>query len=153
MTFVFKLLHEKRVWLAAILIWLGILFFLPPAPQIGQEVQHENPAHFDKILHFTYFLAGGIALSIYIFLLQGVPHSARNRVIFSLAFLAAMGACHEFYQSFTPGRSGNDPLDWLADVLGALAGILLTNRFYPLLLKISSPPKNLQRNAFYSARK
>ncbi len=139
MVFALKLLLEKRIWLTAILIWMGILFFLPPAPQIGPKVEYKNPHHFDKVLHFTYFWAGGIALSIYLFLLKGEPNSVRNRLILSLTFLAAMGACHEYYQSFTPGRSGNDPLDWLADVLGALAGILLTYRIYPLLQKISSP--------------
>lgn len=146
MAFVIKLLLEKRLWLVAILIWLGILFVLPPAPPIDPEVSQHNPAHFDKILHFTYFLAGGIALSIYLFLLKGMPNSTRNRVILSVTFLAIMGACHEFYQSFTPGRSGNDPLDWLADVLGALAGILLANRLYPLLQKISFPTPKSAKN-------
>ena len=35
---------------------------------------------------------------------------------------AIIGALDEYHQTFTPGRSGNDPWDLLADTVGAAAG-------------------------------
>ena len=44
--------------------------------------------------------------------------------------IALTGCLDEYHQSFTPGRSGNDPYDWLADVLGATAGALTFKRIH-----------------------
>ena len=38
------------------------------------------------------------------------------------------GALDEWHQSHVPGRSGNDPADFAADLLGAVAGALLLRR-------------------------
>ena len=35
---------------------------------------------------------------------------------------SVIGRLDEYHQTFTPGRSGNDYGDWLADTLGAAAG-------------------------------
>ena len=60
--------------------------------------------------------------------------------------LATVGALDEWHQSWVPGRSGNDPGDWLADVVGALTGGLVFKRFHCLLdraLPDSSSAKDL----------
>ena len=33
-----------------------------------------------------------------------------------------IGRLDEYHQSFTPGRTGNDNGDWLADILGSIGG-------------------------------
>ena len=46
-------------------------------------------------------------------------------VIFAIVVLIVgvlIGRLDEYHQSFTPGRSGNDNGDWLADILGAATG-------------------------------
>ena len=53
-------------------------------------------------------------------------HWTRFRVfaIVTVVFMI-LGRLDEYHQSFTPGRSGNDMGDWVADILGASTGALL----------------------------
>ncbi|MEY3896711.1 MAG: hypothetical protein RLZZ214_2231 [Verrucomicrobiota bacterium] len=51
----------------------------------------------------------------------------------AVVVVALIGALDEYHQSFTPGRSGNDPFDWLADLLGATAGAFAFKRIHHLL--------------------
>ncbi|MGJ8643844.1 MAG: VanZ family protein [Luteolibacter sp.] len=102
-------------------------------PEGGPEIPH-----IDKVLHFGYFFGGGIILSTYVLLKKGVTASITIRFLIPLAVLASIGALDEYHQTFTPGRSGNDPFDWLADVLGAAAGIAISHPFHASLLKLSS---------------
>lgn len=39
--------------------------------------------------------------------------------------MAVIAVLDEFHQRFSPGRSGNDPGDLMADAVGSLAGIAL----------------------------
>ncbi len=103
-------------------------------PEGGPEIPN-----IDKVLHFGYFFGGGIIFTTYILLRNGTSSSFAVRVFLPLFIFAITGALDEYHQTFTPGRSGNDPFDWLADILGAFSGILLANRFHPALLKFSSP--------------
>jgi VanZ family protein len=43
------------------------------------------------------------------------------------------GALDEFHQSHVPGRSGNDPADFAADLLGALCGALVFRKAHRLI--------------------
>jgi VanZ family protein len=135
----FRLLTRPPLWLAAIVVWVVTIYFLSSTSKTMPEGGFEIP-HIDKILHFGYFFGGGIILTTYLLLLKGPGAPIRVRFIIPLLFFAAVGALDEYHQTFTPGRSGNDPFDWLADVLGAAAGILLAHRLHPFLLKISAPP-------------
>lgn len=51
----------------------------------------------------------------------------------AVVVIALIGALDEYHQSFTPGRSGNDPFDWLADLLGAIAGAFTFKHIHHLL--------------------
>ncbi len=83
-------------------------------------------------------MGGGIIFATWILLWKGAAARPLVRFIIPLAVLACLGALDEYRQSFTPGRSGNDPFDWLADVLGSATGLFLANRFHHLFLKFSS---------------
>lgn len=97
-----------RLWLGLGLIGCAALFYAclmpdPPTPNIS---------NFDKIEHFAaYAVLGtwfaGILAPRYLSVLLG---------------LAAFGAIIEFVQAATSYRSG-DPLDFVADALGIVAGI------------------------------
>jgi len=103
-------------------------------PEGGPEIPH-----IDKILHFGYFLGGGLILGTWIRLGRNPPSGTLVRVVIPLAILGIVGALDEYHQTFTPGRSGNDPFDWLADFLGSATGLFLADRFHPLIIKFSSP--------------
>lgn len=144
----FRLLSRPALWLAAIVIWVVTIYFLSSTSKTMPEGGFEIP-HFDKILHFGYFFGGGIILTTYLLLLKGTAAPIRVRVILPFLFFAVIGALDEYHQTFTPGRSGNDPYDWLADVLGAATGIFLAHRLHPLLLKISFPTPHSAKNSVH----
>lgn len=107
-------------WLVAVIVWFGVLWILSSDSHPGAFFP--PIAHFDKVEHFGYFFGGAGLLSAYLF--RKNPLSPRWRLIIpSVIVVMAVVACSdEYHQSFTPGRSGNDPFDWLADILGATAG-------------------------------
>jgi VanZ family protein len=75
----------------------------------------------DKILHFVFFLGGGVVLAASLRLLaklQGI------RLLLAVALvMGLLGALDEYNQQFIPGRSGLSLEDWIADMSGALAGV------------------------------
>ncbi len=133
----FHLLAWPCTWLAAIIGWGLTLLFLSSLSHTMPPGGPEIP-HLDKVMHFTYFAIGGLVLGTYAIFKSGVKSAPLLRVLLPILILAVIGALDEYHQSFTPGRSGNDPYDWLADLLGASFGVLLANPLHPLLLRISS---------------
>ena len=102
-------------------IWLAILY------QVSNSVPTEMPKMVvpqqDKILHFVFFLGGATALATSLRLLaklQGI------RLLLAVALvMGLLGALDEYNQQLIPGRSGLSLEDWLADITGALTGVLL----------------------------
>ena len=133
-----KLLRAPNFWLTSLILWAATLYtlssFSKTLPDGGPEIPH-----IDKVLHFGYFMGGGIIFATWILLQKGTSARLLIRFAIPLAILACVGVLDEYHQTFTPGRSGNDPFDWLADVLGSATGLFLANRFHPLFLKLSSP--------------
>jgi len=134
----FEFFRAPRIWLAGFIFWAATLFtlssFSKTMPGGGPEIPH-----IDKILHFGYFMGGAFIFATWMLLRKGTAARPPLRFILALLLFTVIGALDEWHQTFTPGRSGNDPFDWLADILGSLTGILIANRFYPMLRKFSSP--------------
>ncbi|MBC7981301.1 MAG: VanZ family protein [Armatimonadetes bacterium] len=141
----FKILGNEILWTAALAGWAGALFLLSSFSNVTPEPGIELP-HIDKVLHFSYFLIGGFILATIICLKRGLSASFKTRILLPFIIFAVFGALDEYHQTFTPGRSGNDPFDWLADILGALCGIISANCLHPRLLKLSSPPPLISEN-------
>lgn len=85
--------------------------------------------HFaDKIAHFSYFFIGGVILATAFF------YTFRLRdwflILTVLLILSNIGRLDERHQAKTPGRSGNDLGDWIADFAGALIGSSTVAGFY-----------------------
>ncbi len=109
------------VYLCLFGIWGLTLWFLSagnPSPKNGPEIPH-----LDKLAHFLYFSAGGALLTTF-GLVFWPRFKSRRRLLFALVALmcSVIGRLDEYHQTFTPGRSGNDTGDWLADTLGGAAG-------------------------------
>ncbi len=123
-----RLTRSPWFWLAAFAVWFGTLWWL------SSRVQHFPPAldfrASDKLLHFGYFFGGAGLFSAFLFRLNpSAPHWPR---IFALTFLvcAMTGVTDEWHQTKVPGRSGNDPADFTADMLGAMCGALVFRRMH-----------------------
>ena len=107
-------------WLAALIIWFGVLWILSSSAH--PDIPMPPIEDFDKVEHFGYFCGGAGLFSAYLF--RKKPDFPQWRLIIPTVItgMALVGWLDECHQGFVPGRSGNDPFDWMADVLGAGAG-------------------------------
>lgn len=117
-----RLIRQPAAWLAAFMLWFATLWWL------SSRVAHFPPALdfrlSDKLLHFGYFFAGGILLAAFLYRRRPQQADWRKIILFATTIVALIGALDEWHQSKVPGRSGNDPGDFSADLLGALSGTL-----------------------------
>ena len=120
--------RQRKFWLACFLLWFAVLWILSSSSNVGKYAPHI--ANFDKVEHFGYFFGGSGLLCAWLFRLR--PDRPNWKAIISTAVIviALTGWFDEWHQSFTPGRSGNDPYDWLADLLGATAGAFVFKRIH-----------------------
>lgn len=79
----------------------------------------------DKVNHFAAYAVGGW-LAAAALRASRPSVGAAVRIVLAVGLIAVFGAADEAFQTLTPGRSGADLDDWIADVLGATAGALLT---------------------------
>lgn len=115
-----RLSRNPKFWLTAFLIWLGVLWILSSRPLNGTYLPPID--HFDKIAHFGYFFGGSGLLCAWLYSRNPERPNWQAILVSVILTIAVIGCLDEYHQTFTPGRSGNDPYDWLADVLGATAG-------------------------------
>jgi VanZ family protein len=125
-----QLARKSLLWWFAVLVWAVALWILSANPSL-----HSGPSFplKDKLLHCIYFCGGASCLLIALFGKASPVPAWRTLVLRSLLFTAIIGALDEFHQTFTPGRSGNDPWDWLADVTGGVLAAWIVGR---LLIKV-----------------
>jgi VanZ family protein len=91
---------------------------------------------FDKIAHFIAYAVLTVAAGLWI---SSVTWRRRPRLWFLLvaAIAAAYGIIDEVHQFFVPGRNCN-LWDWIADVVGSIAGAALIRAFCNRLPKAGS---------------
>lgn len=100
-------------------IWLAILY------QVSNRIPTDMPEMLipnqDKILHFCFFLGGGVTLAAALRLLLKLrgPYLLLTVAI----IMGSLGALDEFNQQFVPGRSGLSLGDWIADLSGSIASV------------------------------
>jgi VanZ family protein len=107
-------------WLG-VTAWAALVIWLSSTPG-GYFPRTELPAA-DKIVHMGLYLvgafltAGSLALTF--------RWSRKRTVAVSVLLISAFGLLDEIHQLSTPGRSGGDVGDWIADTAGAIGGVLL----------------------------
>lgn len=103
----------------------------------GPEIEELGITFWDKAEHFSAFTAGGVALSMALRWTFDWPW--KKLTVSAILALAVFGAIDEIHQLYTPNRSGADPLDWLADALGALTGVALFVALYARFIRAHRP--------------
>lgn len=122
------------LWLALFVWACGILWFSSLTPE-----QLPDAAFLitDKVNHFIAFAIGGWLAACALRVSRPLAAIA-GRIILAVIIIAAFGAVDETLQTFTPGRTGRDIYDWIADFLGAVAGALVTLAF-PKFVRRETP--------------
>jgi VanZ family protein len=120
-----RLPQKPGPWLLAFAVWFGVLWWLSSGHRdmpLGEDIRF-----IDKVYHFGYYFGGAI-------LLGGAFHRPPGKMarpfLMTVIAIALVGAIDEFHQGFVPGRSGNDPADWSADVSGGIVGAWVVSRFF-----------------------
>lgn len=108
---------------AALLCWAaGVLWLSSLTPQ---EMPEGAFLLGDKAVHVLVFALGGwLAARAVLVSRPELPVGAA--VALAVAAIAAFGVLDETVQTYTPGRTGGDLRDWVADVLGAVLGAALS---------------------------
>lgn len=75
----------------------------------------------DKACHYLAFCAGGALLALALRLTR-LNATWRWVILVSISALILYGIIDEWHQAYTPKRNSSDPLDVLADALGAISG-------------------------------
>ena len=110
-------LGSLRAWLPVGLAFLLLSLYStksgPTAPELSLSWR-------DKVDHFCVY--GLLAILV----LQALPHRLKGTARWLCAFtlVSLFGMWDETLQHFNAARTG-DPLDWLADSLGALTAVIL----------------------------
>ena len=106
-------------WLcwAVSMLWLSSL---PPT-----ELPQAAFLFSDKAEHLIAYAVGGWLAATAIRASRRTA-TATGWFVPAVLLVAAFGALDEAVQTFTPGRTGGDLYDWIADLLGALAGALVS---------------------------
>lgn len=115
-----RLPRSSRFWLGAFLVWFAVLWGLSSFSGAGDYLPPID--HFDKVEHFGFFFGGSGLLCAWLYRRKPENPDWRKLFITAVVVIALVGWLDEYHQSFTPGRFGNDPGDWLADFLGGIAG-------------------------------
>ena len=131
----FDYLEKRKVYLIyvpLVLYWI-LLFTATSLP----AAHVPSFAVTDKIKHFSAFFGLSILLSLTILYQHKVLLFKKYFLSIAVIISSFYGLLDEIHQSFVPGRS-SEFLDWVADSLGAAAGVLLV---YYLLKKFKYFPK------------
>lgn len=113
-----SLFSRPVLWRIAVIVWAGVLYMLSAQP--GTALPGGFPG-MDKIEHAGYFTGGGMCFLLGL-RLAGLARRKGLAILLTVLFCSLVGILDEWHQTFTPGRSGNDVWDWLADTLGGFLG-------------------------------
>jgi VanZ family protein len=102
--------------------------FIVIQSHLPSPVELPEVSHLDKLLHFGAY--GVMAVLFYRTYSAGWPQAGKRTLVWASAASAALfGLSDEIHQFFVPYRTA-DPLDFLADSLGALLGAILYQRLF-----------------------
>lgn len=127
-----RFFRHPAFWSVCFVAWFSWLWWLSSAPREFPEALKFTDS--DKVIHFGFYLGGSGLLSAALYLMpRKKPLKWWRQILLATAVMALVGASDEFHQSFVPNRSGNDPFDLTADVLGSLAGAFAFRKLHWIL--------------------
>lgn len=109
------------LWRFLVLAWVGVLFWLSEQSSLPSPAKFEGV---DKLEHAIFFAAGGACFLLGL-RLAGLVGRTFDAVAVTVLFCAIVGGLDEWHQTYTPGRSGGDVADWLADCVGGIIGAFI----------------------------
>lgn len=114
----------RVVWLyAGLFIWAAAILWLSSLSP--SELPQSAFLLWDKLNHVLAFTVGGwLAATALRMSRPAMPATAA--LLVAVVVIAAFGVLDETVQTMTPGRTGGDLRDWIADVIGAFIGALLS---------------------------
>jgi len=130
-----RVFRHPVLWLSATLFWVGALWYFSSLPG-GSGPKWDFP-HTDKILHYVCFSGGGFLVAGLVVSLSGDRINWTRVLRITVLLTALLGWLDEWHQCQVPGRSGADPWDWLADILGGATGALVVRMFFGFQAKIT----------------
>lgn len=116
----------RLLWWTVCFGWLALTFLLSSLP--GNRIGPSPFFEADKLAHSALFAIGSYPL--FMALRRTVAWSSRNVALGVWILMLMAGALDEVHQLYTPGRSGGDLGDLIADAVGALVGTALAWVWY-----------------------
>ena len=111
------------------LLYMALIFAISSMKQPPFPMPEFEWFTIDKLYHFIeYAILGGLIARA---LLKAKPSVVPSQLIWGLAAVLSIlyGASDEWHQTFVPGRLAT-VADWVADVLGSIAGVLGAYLYY-----------------------
>ncbi|MCY4567662.1 MAG: VanZ family protein [Candidatus Poribacteria bacterium] len=121
-------MNNLKYW-APPLLYMVIIFVISSLEQPPLPMPEFEWLTIDKLYHFIeYAILGGLVARA---LVEARPSVVPSRLVWYVAavFSILYGASDEWHQTFVPGRFATFA-DWVADVLGAIAGVLGVYLYY-----------------------
>lgn len=121
--------NRLKVLLIPLIVYWIILFIgtTLPSPQYVDVFQIS-----DKIKHFGAYLILAVLLGLNLHFQEKWKVVAQNFLKYTFIICIVYGLIDELHQIFVPNRSG-EFLDWVADLLGTIVGILIIKLFLSLI--------------------
>jgi VanZ family protein len=108
-------------WRVLVIVWAALLWWLSSQSKLPSPAKFEG---IDKVEHALYFAAGGMCFLLGL-RLAGFARLTLSAFIVTVLFCSGVGFLDEWHQTFTPGRSGGDVWDWIADTVGGVIGAVI----------------------------
>ena len=111
------------------LLYMALIFVVSSLEQPPFPMPEFEWFTIDKLYHFIeYAILGGLVARAF---LKAKPSVVPSQLVWGLAAVLSIlyGASDEWHQTFVPGRLAT-VADWVADVLGSIAGVLGAYLYY-----------------------
>ena len=111
------------------LLYMALIFAISSMKQPPFPMPEFEWFTIDKLYHFIeYAILGGLVARAF---LKAKPSVVPSQLVWGLAAVLSIlyGASDEWHQTFVPGRLAT-VADWVADVLGSIAGVLGAYLYY-----------------------
>ena len=130
---------RSTTWAIAWVLWFITLTILSSMSQPGPSI---DLVGFDKVVHTVFFAIGGTLQALCLAWKSPAspasppPTPAWKKIaLIVIVTGAVVGIVDEWHQTYTPGRTGLDTYDWVADVFGSSLAVFFARPIYHRLSK------------------